>query len=175
MYDCFVSLYWPEMHGKCDADQLFGLLEQLMATHPLFSIDELMALALKILWRGRKTESHIISAEALTEWAPYFKAQDETPFHSSVRHHAYAYPMACSSGPRGLRTRAFFSRQANNPTLHPMTGAFRRAKPALVGLLWCAPHYQGAGIGCAARGLAARHLHQALQGPRLPLHAALGR
>lgn len=108
MYDCFVSLYWPEMHGKCDADQLFGLLEQLMATHPLFSIDELMALALKILWRGRKTESHILSAEALTEWAPYFKAQDETPFHSSVRHHAYAYPMACSSGPRGLRSQLSF-------------------------------------------------------------------
>ena len=89
MYDVYITLTWAEMHGKCDADRLFGLLQQLMALSALFSIEELVALAMKIMWRDAPVEGHVIAASGLSDWGPYFSGQNTTKYAPEVNFKAF--------------------------------------------------------------------------------------
>ena len=84
IYDAYASVFWKQRHGKCYADCLFGTLQQLMVMFPLFSMDQLLDLARKIMWQGSAVEARALNPMAMTDWAPYFLGQCTIPFPPAV-------------------------------------------------------------------------------------------
>ena len=75
IYDAFITLFWKEMHGKCDADKLFGLIELLMILYPLFTIDQLLDMCQQVKWCTKSASARLVSPQSMTDFVPMFEAQ----------------------------------------------------------------------------------------------------
>jgi hypothetical protein len=50
----------------------------LSAFYPLFSLDQLLSMIQDIMWKGKKASAHGVSAQALSDFSPFFKAQTDS-------------------------------------------------------------------------------------------------